>query len=118
MTNSFKQKKANALKPVARSGFDGEMVSKATEGVQNITISQSNTVSAENSAPGSPKFVPNNIHLQNNNTASAEEGSRTPSGDQQESTFSVAGGECKSFPFHFIFNAPLIILVDDMKHFL
>lgn len=90
---------ASSMKPVARSGFDGEMVSKAAEGVQNIKISQSNAVSAENSAPGSPKLVPNNIHLQNNNAAIVEEGSRTPSGvrNQQESTFSIAGGECKSF---------------------
>lgn len=95
------------------------MVSKATEGVQNIKISQNNSVAptapANESAPGSPKIVPNNIHLQNNNAT--EEGSRTPSGvrNQQESTFSIAGGECKlnHTPVlkqsHFIF--PIVLLV-------
>lgn len=87
------QKIAGTLKPVPRSGFDGEMISKAAEGVQSIKISQQQP--DQPSAPMSPKLVPNNIHLQNNNP---DEGSRTPSGvrNQQESTFSIAGGDCKS----------------------
>jgi hypothetical protein len=87
----------NALKPVVRSGFDGEIVSKAdlveaVQAVQNITISQNNDVSASAPTPDSPSIVPNNIHLQNNNP---DDGCRTPTGvrNQQESTFSIAGGD-------------------------
>ncbi|ODN02688.1 Dihydropyrimidinase [Orchesella cincta] len=84
-------RKSTTMKPVQRSGFDGEMVSKAQAGIQNMKIST-------NEAPAaSPQMAPNDLHLQNNNV---EEGSRTPSGvrNQQESTFSIAGGESNANP--------------------
>lgn len=84
------QKRAAALKPVPRTGYDGEMVSMAQNGIENVSIS-------ENEKVGSPSAL---LQMETASTFfGSEDGIKSPSGvrNQQESTFSISGNDQRKF---------------------
>lgn len=72
------------MKPVARDGFEGEMISMAQNGLHNISLSK------EQEQPKQP--------IQEETTTGTVESSIVK--NQQESTFSVAGDSTRKKIFH------------------
>jgi dihydropyrimidinase len=78
-------KKAASLVPVARVGFDGEMESMSQNGVENLTIADN----GNNGTAAPPPATP----IQTPDVGGPEDYKSQGVKNQQESTFSVAGGD-------------------------